>query len=193
MPTISIITPAYNCEKYLEEAVDSVLAQTLQDWEMLIIDDCSSDNTYRCMQKLAQKDNRIRIFRNKHNVGAAATRNYGIQEAQSQWIAFLDSDDLWRKEKLEKQRVFFQLGVDSNVFMKMRVVEMILKLILIFVSALMLFGLIQYIGYLQDANPMLTYASRFSKQQWSWMEYGLINLVFAFLFLINNLFCKNID
>ncbi len=103
MPTISIITPAYNCEKYLEEAVDSVLAQTLQDWEMLIIDDCSSDNTYRCMQKLAQKDNRIRIFRNKHNVGAAATRNYGIQEAQSQWIAFLDSDDLWRKEKLEKQ------------------------------------------------------------------------------------------
>lgn len=80
-----------------------MLAQTLQDWEMLIIDDCSSDNTYRCMQKLAQKDNRIRIFRNKHNVGAAATRNYGIQEAQSQWIAFLDSDDLWRKEKLEKQ------------------------------------------------------------------------------------------
>lgn len=97
------------------------------------------------------------------------------------------------KEKLEKQRVFFQLGVDSNVFMKMQVVEMILKLILIFVSALMLFGLIQYIGYLQDANPMLTYASRFSRQQWSWMEYGLINLVFAFLFVINNLFYKNID
>ena len=97
------------------------------------------------------------------------------------------------KEKLEKQRVFFQLGIDSDVFMKMRVVEMILKLILIFVSALMLFGLIQYIGYLQDANPMLTYASRFSKQQWSWIGYGLINLVFGFLFVINNLFYKNID
>ena len=97
------------------------------------------------------------------------------------------------KEKLEKQRVFFQLGIDSDVFMKMQVVEMILKLILIFVSALMLFGLIQYIGYLQDANPMLTYASRFSKQQWSWMGYGLINLVFGFLFVINDLFCKNID
>ena len=95
------------------------------------------------------------------------------------------------KEKLEKQRVFFQLGVDSNVFMKLQVVEMILKLILIFVSALMLFGLIQYIGYLQDANPMLTYTSRFSKQQWSWMGYGLINLVFGFLFVINNLFKKN--
>ena len=56
MPTISIITPAYNCEKYLEEAVESVLAQTMQDWEMLIIDDCSSDNTYDCMEKLAQRD-----------------------------------------------------------------------------------------------------------------------------------------
>ena len=100
MPTISIITPAYNCEKYLNEAVDSVLAQTLQDWEMLIIDDCSSDSTYRCMQKLAQKDSRIKIFRNKYNAGAAATRNYGIREAKGQWIAFLDSDDLWRQEKL---------------------------------------------------------------------------------------------
>ena len=62
MPTISIITPAYNCEKYLEEAVDSVLAQTITDWEMLIIDDCSVDNTYSCMEKLAQRDSRIRIF-----------------------------------------------------------------------------------------------------------------------------------
>ena len=77
MPTISIITPAYNCEKYLEEAVESVLAQTMQDWEMLIIDDCSSDNTYACMEKLAQRDKRIRIFRNTQNAGAAATRNYG--------------------------------------------------------------------------------------------------------------------
>ena len=74
MPTISIITPAYNCEKYLEEAVESVLAQTMQDWEMLIIDDCSSDNTYACMEKLAQRDKRIRIFRNTQNAGAAATR-----------------------------------------------------------------------------------------------------------------------
>ena len=104
MPTISIITPAYNCEKYLEEAVESVLAQTMQDWEMLIIDDCSSDNTYDCMEKLAQRDKRIRIFRNIQNTGAAATRNYGIRQAKGQWIAFLDSDDLWRTDKLQKQR-----------------------------------------------------------------------------------------
>lgn len=103
MPTISIITPAYNCEKYLEEAVNSVLVQTMQDWELLIIDDCSGDNTYSCMQKLAKKDSRIRIFQNTQNSGAAATRNYGIHQAKGQWIAFLDSDDLWRKEKLEKQ------------------------------------------------------------------------------------------
>lgn len=103
MPTISIITPAYNCEKYLEEAVDSVLSQTMTDWEMLIIDDCSVDNTYSCMQKLAQRDSRIRIFRNMQNAGAAATRNYGIRQARGRWIAFLDSDDLWRTDKLQKQ------------------------------------------------------------------------------------------
>ena len=102
MPTISIITPAYNCEKYLEEAVESVLAQTMQDWEMLIIDDCSSDNTYDCMEKLAQRDKRIRIFRTIQNTGAAAKRNYGIRQAKGQGIAFFDSDDLWRTDTLQK-------------------------------------------------------------------------------------------
>lgn len=103
MPKISIIMPAYNCERYLEEAVGSVLAQTWQDWELLIIDDCSKDSTYRRMQKLAKKDGRIRIFQNPYNMGAAATRNYGIKKAVGQWVAFLDSDDLWSPQKLEKQ------------------------------------------------------------------------------------------
>lgn len=103
MPKISIITPAYNCEKYLEEAVDSVLAQAYEDWELLIIDDCSKDATYLRMQELAKKDKRIRIFQNPHNSGAAATRNNGIRKANGEWIAFLDSDDLWRPEKLERQ------------------------------------------------------------------------------------------
>ena len=75
MPKISIITPAYNCEKYLPDAVKSVLSQTFTDWELLIIDDCSKDNTYRYMKKLAEKDKRIRIFQNKVNSGSAATRN----------------------------------------------------------------------------------------------------------------------
>ena len=103
MPKISIITPAYNCEKYLEEAVNSVLSQTWQDWELLIIDDCSRDNTYACMQEIAKQDQRIRIFQNSRNLGAAGTRNYGIRQAKGQWIAFLDSDDLWHPEKLTKQ------------------------------------------------------------------------------------------
>lgn len=103
MPKISIITPAYNCEKYLEQSVDSVLSQTWQDWELLIIDDCSKDNTYALMQKLAKKDERIRIIQNPQNSGAAATRNNGVRQASGEWIAFIDSDDLWEPDKLEKQ------------------------------------------------------------------------------------------
>ena len=86
MPKISIITPAYNCEKYLPDAVKSVLSQTFTDWELLIIDDCSKDNTYRYMKKLAEKDKRIRIFQNKVNSGSAATRNYGVRLARGEWI-----------------------------------------------------------------------------------------------------------
>ena len=103
MPKISIITPAYNCEKYLEQSVDSVLSQTWQDWELLIIDDCSKDNTYALMQKIAKKDKRIRILQNPQNSGAAATRNNGVRQAAGEWIAFIDSDDLWEPDKLEKQ------------------------------------------------------------------------------------------
>ena len=103
MPKISIVTPAYNCEKYLEEAVNSVLAQSFEDWELLIIDDCSKDATWLRMQTLAKKDDRIRIFQNRHNSGSAATRNNGIRQAKGEWIAFLDSDDLWRPEKLQRQ------------------------------------------------------------------------------------------
>ena len=91
MPKISIVTPAYNCEKYLEEAGNSVLAQSFEDWELLIIDDCSKDATWLRMQTLAKQDNRIRIFQNRHNSGSAATRNNGIRQARGEWIAFLDS------------------------------------------------------------------------------------------------------
>ena len=85
MPKISIVTPAYNCEKYLEEAVNSVLAQSFEEWELLIIDDCSKDATWLRMQALAKKDNRIRIFQNQHNSGSAATRNNGIRQARGEW------------------------------------------------------------------------------------------------------------
>lgn len=103
MPAVSIIMPAYNCEKYICEAVESVLTQTFVDWELIIIDDCSLDGTYHCMRELEKKDKRIRILKNKKNCGSAATRNYGVKQAKGKWIAFLDSDDLWRNDKLEKQ------------------------------------------------------------------------------------------
>lgn len=114
MPKISIVTPAYNCEKYLEEAVNSVLAQSFEDWELLIIDDCSKDATWLRMQTLAKQDNRIRIFQNRHNSGSAATRNNGIRQAKGEWIAFLDSDDLWRPEKLERQMSVLRKHPDAS-------------------------------------------------------------------------------
>ena len=114
MPKISIVTPAYNCEKYLEEAVNSVLAQSFEDWELLIIDDCSKDATWLRMQTLAKKDNRIRIVQNRHNSGSAATRNNGIRQARGEWIAFLDSDDLWRPEKLERQMSVLRKHPDAS-------------------------------------------------------------------------------
>ena len=115
MPKISIITPAYNCEKYLPEAVKSVFSQTFEDWELLMIDDCSGDNTYRCMEKMAEKDKRIRIFQNKVNSGTAATRNFGVRMAKGEWIAFLDSDDLWKADKLEKQMAMLTKHPDARL------------------------------------------------------------------------------
>lgn len=103
---VSIIMPSYNTAKYIEESVNSVLAQTYTNWELLIVDDCSTDNTMEILSKFA--DNRIRIFRNEQNSGAAVTRNKALREAKGRWIAFLDSDDLWLPEKLEKQLLFMQ-------------------------------------------------------------------------------------
>lgn len=102
-PAVSVIIPAYNCEEYLEEAVSSVLDQTFEDLELIIIDDCSTDGTQALMERLAGRDSRIRIYHNEENLGAAGTRNRGVMMARAKWIAFLDGDDLWEREKLEKQ------------------------------------------------------------------------------------------
>lgn len=100
---VSIIMPAYNCEKYVRSAVESVKAQTYTDWTLFIIDDCSTDRTRILAEELAKTDERIVVKHNKKNIGVAKTRNLGVREADSEWIAFLDSDDLWRPDKLEKQ------------------------------------------------------------------------------------------
>ena len=103
-PLISVVMPAYNCAKTLAASVESVLAQTFEDWELLIIDDCSADDTLALMRQLKIQDpGRIRLFRNKTNRGVGLTRMRGVNAARGRWIAFLDSDDLWTPDKLEKQ------------------------------------------------------------------------------------------
>lgn len=105
---ISIITPLYNGEKYIEETILSVIKQTYNNWEMLIVDDCSSDNSPNIVKKYVEQDKRIKHIRLEKNSGAAIARNKAIEIAEGEYIAFLDSDDLWKKEKLEKQINFMK-------------------------------------------------------------------------------------
>lgn len=103
---VSIIMPSYNTASYIKETIQSVLNQTYQNWELIIVDDCSADNTDEVLGTI--KDPRIRYFKNDKNSGAAVSRNKALREARGQWIAFLDSDDLWMPEKLEKQIHFME-------------------------------------------------------------------------------------
>lgn len=103
---VSIITPSYNCGRFLEETIKSVIGQTYSDWELLFQDDCSTDNTRSLVEYISDKDSRIKYVCNPKNSGAAITRNNALKRATGRWIAFLDSDDLWKPDKLEKQLKF---------------------------------------------------------------------------------------
>lgn len=105
-PLVSVITPSYNSEAYIEQTIESVLSQTYPNWEFLITDDCSIDGTWEILQVYAKKDIRIKIFKLKLNSGAGIARNNSIKHAKGRYIAFLDSDDLWLPEKIEKQVKF---------------------------------------------------------------------------------------
>lgn len=100
---ISIITPSFNSKKYISETIESVISQTFKEWEMIIVDDCSTDNSVEIIRKYTEKDSRIKLIELNNNVGAAEARNVALRLAQGRYIAFLDSDDLWVSEKLEKQ------------------------------------------------------------------------------------------
>ena len=112
---ISVIMPAYNAEKTVGESIESVLKQTYRDFELIIIDDCSQDSTWDIMQCYAKRDERIRILANDMNSGVSKTRNRGIEEAKGEYIAFLDSDDLWREDKLEKQVNFLAMNPETKL------------------------------------------------------------------------------
>ena len=103
---VSIIMPSYNTGKYIEDSIRSVLAQTYENWELIIVDDCSTDDSDAIVAAFA--DPRIRYLKKEVNSGAAESRNWGLREAKGKWIAFLDSDDLWTPDKLERQIAFMQ-------------------------------------------------------------------------------------
>lgn len=105
---VSVVMPSNNCEKYVEETIHSVLAQTYKNWELLFVDDNSQDGTLNIVKALATRDVRIKIFENKKHCGAAVSRNIALREAKGRWIAFLDSDDVWESQKLEKQVAFME-------------------------------------------------------------------------------------
>lgn len=100
---VSIITPSYNSEKYIASTIESVLNQTYESWELIIIDDKSPDNANKIIESYSKKDNRIKHIKLLENAGPANARNKAISEAQGKYIAFLDSDDIWLPQKLEKQ------------------------------------------------------------------------------------------
>jgi len=103
---VSIITPSYNSSKFIEECIDSVISQTFKNWEMIIVDDCSNDNSREIISYLSTKDERLKSIFLEKNIGAAAARNIAIREANGRYIAFLDADDIWKADKLEKQIKF---------------------------------------------------------------------------------------
>jgi glycosyltransferase involved in cell wall biosynthesis len=103
---ISIITPSYNSEQFISQTIKSVLCQTYTNWEMIIVDDRSTDNSVQIVEKYIQNDSRIKLIKLEKNSGPAIARNKAIEEAKGRYIAFLDADDLWLPEKLDRQIIF---------------------------------------------------------------------------------------
>ena len=112
-PLVSVIMPAYNAAEYIAESILSVQNQTMSDWELIVLDDCSTDTTALVVDGLAQSDSRICLHQSNRNMGVARSRNRGLDLCRGDYIAFLDSDDVWRAEKLETQlRCIQQTGAD---------------------------------------------------------------------------------
>lgn len=105
---VSVITPTYNCGKFIVETIESVLKQSYESWELIIVDDCSTDATKEVVEKYQRQDGRIKYYCLKKNSGAAIARTKAMELARGQYIAFLDSDDLWMSDKLKKQIEFMQ-------------------------------------------------------------------------------------
>ena len=108
---VSIITPVYNNSEFIEQTIKSVQKQTYKNWEMIIVDDCSTDRTPELIKKISQKDDRIKYIKLENNSGAAIARNKALSESRGRFIAYLDADDLWKKNKIQNQ-IDFMLAHD---------------------------------------------------------------------------------
>jgi len=118
---VSIITPCYNAARFIGETIESVLCQSYPHWEMIIVDDCSTDSTVSIVEQYIKRDSRIKLFKLNQNSGPAAARNKAIELSKGRFIAFLDSDDIWLPEKLNKQVRFmldFDLIISYTAFKK---------------------------------------------------------------------------
>ena len=113
---ISIVMPVYNAAAYLEKTIGSAQGQTCQNWELIAVDDCSSDNSFEMLRRMAEQDPRIHPVKQEKNAGAAMARNRGIQLAKGRYLAFLDSDDLWAEHILEKELAFLKERQAAFVF-----------------------------------------------------------------------------
>lgn len=123
-PLVSVITPLYNGAKYIEETIQSVINQNYKNWEMIIVDDCSTDNSRDIVKEFTNKDNRIKLVESETNFGGPARpRNIGLDEAKGQYIAFLDADDIWLPEKIEKQISFIQESKADIVYSLVNVID----------------------------------------------------------------------
>lgn len=105
---VSIVIPVYNSEKFLKDTIKTVEEQTYTNWELIFVDDCSKDNSVKIIQNEGEKNPKVKLIELEQNSGAAIARNAGINAAKGRYIAFLDADDLWNKEKIEKQVKFMK-------------------------------------------------------------------------------------
>lgn len=110
MAQISIVVPVYNAAKYIEKTISMVRKQTFADWELILVEDCSTDNTREVLQKTVEEcaDSRIRVIYKERNEGAAEARNTGLEAVKGQYLAFLDADDIWKESKLEEELAFLK-------------------------------------------------------------------------------------
>ena len=109
-PTVSVIMPLYNSSRHVREAIGSVQQQTFDSWELCVTDDCSTDNSAEIVAEIAATDCRVKLFKQQKNQGAAIARNVSLENARGRFIAYLDADDVWHPEKLEKQVSFMEQG-----------------------------------------------------------------------------------